>query len=146
MENCENNNEVEKQITLAQWQTCVEMANAVSQRRDTTNNLFVTLHLAVIGAITALSSFTKCETCIVCFLGIAFCFVWMKIIKNFKILNSEKYSVITELEKMLPNQPLTREWENIQKSHYKLGTSLERILPLIFLFIYVVLMIERFFC
>ena len=42
-------NEIDKQLALAQWQTCVEMANAVSQRRDATNNLFVTLHLAVVG-------------------------------------------------------------------------------------------------
>lgn len=28
------------EIKLAQWQTCVEMANAVSARRDNLNNLF----------------------------------------------------------------------------------------------------------
>ena len=32
-----------QEALLAQWQTCVEMANAVSERRDTMNNLFVTL-------------------------------------------------------------------------------------------------------
>lgn len=32
------------QDVLAIWQTCVEMANGVSQRRDTMNNLFVTLN------------------------------------------------------------------------------------------------------
>ena len=30
-------------LILAQWQTCVEMANSVSQRRDTMNNVFITL-------------------------------------------------------------------------------------------------------
>lgn len=35
-----------------QWQTCVEMANSVSQRRDTMNNLFVTLNLAIIAGIS----------------------------------------------------------------------------------------------
>lgn len=33
---------------LAQWQTCVEMANATSQRRDTMNNIFVTLNLGIL--------------------------------------------------------------------------------------------------
>lgn len=37
---------------LAQWQTCVEMANSVSERRDTMNNLFVTLNIAIIAATT----------------------------------------------------------------------------------------------
>ena len=41
-----------KEILLAQWQTCVEMANATSQRRDSMNNIFVTLNLAIIAAVT----------------------------------------------------------------------------------------------
>ena len=41
-----------QEALLAQWQTCVEMANAVSERRDTMNNLFVTLNLAIIAAIS----------------------------------------------------------------------------------------------
>lgn len=36
-----------EETLLTQWQTCVEMANAVSQRRDAMNNLFVTLNLAI---------------------------------------------------------------------------------------------------
>lgn len=28
------------ELILAQWQTCVEMANTVSQRRDAMNNIF----------------------------------------------------------------------------------------------------------
>ena len=40
------------EIILAQWQTCVEMANSVSQRRDTMNNIFVTVHLALVAAVS----------------------------------------------------------------------------------------------
>ena len=54
--------EIDKQLALAQWQTCVEMANAVSQRRDATNNLFVTLHLAVVGVLMAVSSFSAFDS------------------------------------------------------------------------------------
>lgn len=39
-----------EETLLTQWQTCVEMANAVSQRRDAMNNLFVTLNLAIVAA------------------------------------------------------------------------------------------------
>ena len=31
------------EIILAQWQTCVEMANSVSQRRDAMNNILLQL-------------------------------------------------------------------------------------------------------
>lgn len=37
-----NIEEEQQETLLAQWQTCVEMANAVSERRDNMNNLFVT--------------------------------------------------------------------------------------------------------
>ena len=33
-----------QEARVAQWQTCVEKANAVSAHRDTMNNLFVTLN------------------------------------------------------------------------------------------------------
>ena len=34
------------------WQTCVEMADSISHRRDTMNNLFVTLNIAIVAAIS----------------------------------------------------------------------------------------------
>lgn len=40
------------EIILAQWQTCVEMANAISQRRDTMNNIFVTINLAILATVS----------------------------------------------------------------------------------------------
>ena len=40
------------ELILAQWQTCVEMANTVSQRRDAMNNIFITLNLAIITAVS----------------------------------------------------------------------------------------------
>jgi|GEM_PF-6476309 len=40
----------DKDALLSQWQTCVEMANSVSQRRDSMNNLFVTLNIALLAA------------------------------------------------------------------------------------------------
>ena len=46
------NNESKDELLLTQWQTCVEMANSISQRRDTMNNIFVTLNLAIIAAVS----------------------------------------------------------------------------------------------
>ena len=39
-------------LILAQWQTYVEMANSVSQRRDAMNNVFITLNLALLTAVS----------------------------------------------------------------------------------------------
>ena len=69
-----------QEALLAQWQTCVEMANAVSERRDTMNNLFVTLNLAIIAAI---SFMWDTKTLALLIAGIIVCAVWILFIRNF---------------------------------------------------------------
>ena len=65
------------EIILAQWQTCVEMANSISQRRDTMNNIFVTLNLAIIAAISITWNmkflvYPCCRNCCLCYLVVVY--------------------------------------------------------------------------
>lgn len=62
------------EIVLTQWQTCVEMANSVSQRRDTMNNIFVTLNLATIAAISLICDI---KTIGLSIMGVLLCVVWI---------------------------------------------------------------------
>lgn len=130
-----NNGESKAEILLAQWQTCVEMANAVSSRRDTMNNLFVTLNLAIIAAISFLWDI---KTLALSGAGLMICVIWILFIKNFKELNSEKYKIINEMEMKLPIQAFKKEWTNLQANKkYIEGTKLEIALPLLLCVIYV---------
>ena len=61
------------ELILAQWQTCVEMANTVSQRRDAMNNIFITLNLAI---ITAVSVTWELKSLLVLTAGIVTCVLW----------------------------------------------------------------------
>lgn len=124
-------------IILYQWQTCVEMANSISQRRDSMNNLMVTVNLALIAAVSItwdIKSFMMCVA------GIASSIVWILFIRYFKRLNKAKYDVIISLEKKLPEKPFSDEWEKVKsyKSH-KDGTWLETIMPIVFIIMYGVL-------
>lgn len=122
------------EIILAQWQTCVEMANSISQRRDMMNNIFVTLNLAILASMSFAWDF---KSIFILIAGIVVCILWCSFIKNFKLLNSEKFSVINELEKKLPTKPYSDEWRGLQKSRkYKDGTTLEKILPHMFIIMY----------
>lgn len=126
------NNDLDVQ---AIWQTCVEMANAVSQRRDTMNTLFVTLNIAVIAAI---SWIWDVKTIVLCVAGLVICVVWLLYICNFKRLNSAKYTVIYELEQKMGISPFKDEWDILQKTkRYIEGTMLERSLPLAFTVVYI---------
>ena len=129
-----NNTEMTSTEILEQWKTCVEMANSVSQRRDTMNNIFVTLNLAV---ITAVSLVWDMKSLLILLAGIVVCILWMRIIKNYKLLNTAKFDVIAHIENKLPYQPFVKEWNELkQNKKYVDGTKLERALPVTFIVIY----------
>lgn len=124
---------------LAQWQTCVEMANSVSQRRDNMNNIFISLNLAMIAAV---SFVWHSKTFILLTAGIVLCVIWMLFIRNFKLLNETKFHVINELEKKLPASPFGCEWDKLQSNKkYMDGTRLEKALPITFLLLYIVVIV-----
>lgn len=132
----------EKNIILAQWQTCVEMANEISHRRDTMNNLFVTINIALIAMISYVWSI---KTFFVSLIGIVFCIVWIRFIINFKMLNEEKFKIINELENQLPDKPFNSEWNKLQNNKkYTDGTTIECILPSTFIIAYIIISIILF--
>ena len=124
---------------LEQWKVCVEAANATSQRRDSMNNLFASLNLAILAAI----SFTwNMKSLVLLVAGTVLCIVWIIFIKNYKLLNQEKFNVINSLECSLERQSLNDEWEALKKCEkYKDATWLERIMPIAFVLIYITVMV-----
>lgn len=124
------------EIKLAQWQTCVKMANAVSARRDNLNNLFVTVNLALAAAISLV---WDVKTIVLLAAGVIECIIWGTFIINYKNLNSAKFAVITELEKQLPVQPFMDEWKIVKEKKYIRSTKLELIMPAMFVVLYVIL-------
>jgi hypothetical protein len=131
-----NSDESDIESLLTQWQTCVEMADSVSARRDTMNNLFVTLHLALITTVAVIWD-SKAYPLI--WLGCVLCLLWLISIGNYRKLNQAKYDVICEIEKQLPTQPFSDEWRNVKKkSFYIEGTHLEKCMPILFLVSYIV--------
>lgn len=121
---------------LTQWKICVEMANSISQRRDTMNNIFVTLNLSI---VTAASFAWNLKSIPLLVAGIAICILWISFIRNYKFLNDAKFSVINELEENLPYKPFLKEWNELKESKkYKEGTTLELWLPSIFIALYII--------
>lgn len=130
------NTDDKTEIILAQWQTCVEMANSVSQRRDTMNNIFVTLNLAIIAAV---SITWDLKSLFILAAGIVICIIWILFIRNYKLLNTEKFNVINDIEKKLPIKPFNDEWKKLKSNKkYRDSTKLENTLPIMFIVLYVV--------
>ena len=69
------------ELLLSQWQTCVEMADSVSQRRDSMNNLFVSLNLALTATVSIIWDI-KSIFCYPLALSFAFFGVFLSAISN----------------------------------------------------------------
>lgn len=127
------------ELLLNQWQTCVDMANSVSQRRDNMNNIFITLNLAIIAAV---SITWDIKSLFILIVGIIICILWILIIRNYKLLNTAKFNVINSIEEKLPSTPFKDEWQFLKNSKkYMDSTTLERILPITFIILYIVAII-----
>lgn len=128
--------ESKEELLLVQWQTCVEMANSISQRRDTMNNIFITLNLAIMAAV---STVWDIKSILILVAGIVVCVLWILFIRNYKQLNAVKFEVINKMEKSLPYQAFNKEWEKLKRNKkYMDGTKLEKFLPIMFIILYVV--------
>lgn len=125
----------DKELLLNQWQTCVDMANSVSQRRDNMNNIFSTLNLAIMAAV---SITWDIKSLFILIAGIIICILWMLNIRNYKLLNTAKFNVINSIEEKLPSAPFKDEWQFLKNSKkYMDSTTLERILPITFIILYI---------
>ena len=125
----------DKELLLNQWQTCVDMANSVSQRRDNMNNIFITLNLAIMAAV---SITWDIKSLFILIAGITICILWILNIRNYKLLNTAKFNVINSIEEKLPSAPFKDEWQFLKNSKkYMDSTTLERILPITFIILYI---------
>ncbi len=125
-----------KDHLLEQWKTCVEMANCNSERRISTNNVYITVNAAII----ALISFTfDYKSILLSMVGAIVSILWLNSIISYKKLNSVKYQIINEIEKKLPISPYAYEWSLLgDNKKYRRFTHLERILPWLFIILYII--------
>lgn len=116
----------------------VEMADAVSHRRDNANKLFLTLVTVLPVLIfrwnTDILSLSVAIPIAV--IGILVCIVWILTIRAYKNLNAAKFDVILDLEKQLPYAGFKKEWKKY-KCKLKI-TTVEKMIPLIFITMFVV--------
>ena len=134
---------------LEQYKIYVQTAENVSARRDSTNNYFVSIN-TVLFTISGYLSFKNQElwTILISVVGILISFVWYTIIQSYKNLNSGKFKVIHELENHLPAKLFDYEWRFLGRGatkKYKKLTLIERNIPLIFGFLYIVVIIFTIF-
>ena len=128
-----------------QYKLYVEMADRVSARRMLANSFFVAANTTFAIAFTVLlrTDMLKTELLIVAPVAalLILCYVWYRVMKSYRQLNSGKFKIVHELEQMLPVAPYDAEWVVLGKGNdrkrYKPLTDVEKWVPVCFGLLYV---------
>ena len=125
----------------------VEMADRISQRRMSTNNFFVSVNTFLFVIISFFGERNNDILMILVVIGIIFSGAWYYLLKSYRCLNSGKFEVVQEIEKLLPLSPYKFEWEKLgngkDKKLYWPLSHLEIILPILFGIIYFLVLVYK---
>ncbi|WP_421188933.1 RipA family octameric membrane protein [Aeromonas enteropelogenes] len=144
--------EYEKHL-FEQYKMFVEMADRVSARRMLANSFFVGLHTALITAFTVMLKEKILPDGFVGLLPfcavIALCYVWWRVVYSYRQLNSGKFAVVHEMERLMPMALFKGEWiamgEGKDPKRYLPLTHVENYVPLCFCIMYALLGISFYF-
>jgi len=140
-----------KDHLVEQYKLFLTLTDKISDRRATANSFFLTLNSAIISAAAFSGIISKTDRFLVLIVGlsvITLCYLWYRIIRSYRDLNTAKFKVIHEIEKKLPLRPYNAEWEAVgrgeNKKLYLPFSHIEIIVPWIFIFLYAVLIFYSF--
>ena len=124
---------------IEQYKVYLEMADRISDRRQTANSFFVTLNTAIIALVGYVNLGDKKAFAfywLISIAGMILCFMWYRLIRSYKDLNSAKFKVVHEIEAKLPIAPFDAEWEAVERGEnptlYLPFTHIEIYIPWIF--------------
>lgn len=130
------------------------MADRVSARRATANSFFLTLQTALTAVLAAFAGGKAADRndvvlAAAALAGAVTAFAWWMLLRSYRDLNRAKYLVINRIElEHLPLSLFADEWEELQrrpekprrwKGRYAELGDAERVVPLVFLVLYLVL-------
>ena len=132
---------------LEQYKLYVEMADRVSQRRDQSNRFYATIYSALAAILVLAARFELADNAsdgawglvflVVGVVGALLAGIWFMNIRSYRSLNSAKFQIINKIEKHLPAQGYTDEWEILRPAdgspRYLQLTRVEQYVPLVFL-------------
>lgn len=122
---------------LDQYKVYVGMADKISDRRQTANSYFLAVNsglLAFVGYVTIKD--TSQFLWLLALAGMTLSYLWYRIVRSYRDLNSAKFLVIGQIEKRLPLRPFAAEWVALGSGNdpklYKPVTHVEAGVPWIF--------------
>lgn len=141
------------------YKVAVEQVDRISARRATANSYFLTINTgltALVGLLAAAADASSKDLpkpddvalVATAGVGVILSATWWLLLRSYRDLNSAKFQVITEIEAAhLPVKIFEREWEILKaddgipwwKGRYAELGFVERVVPVIFLVVYLLL-------
>jgi hypothetical protein len=127
---------------LEMYKLYVEMADKISERRQSGNSFFLTLNSAIV-ALVGYVNLSDNPTqgggpvfWLIPVAGMVLCYLWYRLIRSYKDINSGKFKVVHAIEKILPLHPYDAEWTALGRGEnpklYLPFTNTEMVVPWIF--------------
>ena len=133
---------------LEQYKLYVEMADRISERREKSNSFFLTVNTALVAllakdAFGAAPASPRFLEILVPLAAVLLCYLWYRIVRSYRDLNSAKFKVVHEIESRLPIRPYDAEWEAVGRGKnpklYLPFSHIEIAVPWLFLCFHTVL-------
>ncbi len=140
---------------IEQYKLYVQMADKISERRQSTNSFFLTVNTALIAFLGIVAepnvgsnpSVTANPplpwALVISAAGVILCYSWYRLVRSYKGLNSGKFKVIHAIEAKLPASLYDAEWEAVGRGRdrklYLPFTNIEPVIPWMFATLYIAL-------
>ncbi len=129
----------EYKYIFPQYKLYIESADKISFRRNNSNKFYLTLNSILFGLSAYLSTINKDLTIIILLsIGIIASIIWRQNIISYKKINSVKFKIIKDIEKLLPLKIYGTE-DVYMKGKYKISST-ESYIPIIFLSLYAIIL------
>jgi hypothetical protein len=132
---------------LEQYKLYVQSAQQISDRRQSSNSYFLAVNSALLAFVGY--AFPKESTEYLWLLGLAgmtLSYLWYRIVRSYRDLNSAKFLVIGAIENRLPLRTFAAEWvamgEGMNPQLYKPVTHVEIGVPWIFFALHVFVVVK----
>ena len=135
---------------IEQYKIYLESIEKISDRRQFSNKLFLTINTIIISIIGILFQNNLFQNMIffklfIIFSGIIFCIIFWFLIHSYKQLNTGKFKVLHRIESKLPLAIYEYEWEILERGEnkkvYYPFSHIELLIPWLFGSIYLILLI-----
>ena len=135
----------EMNILLEQYKLYAEMADRVSQRRMSANIFFTSVNTLLFTIDYFRGNTDLFWMAFIGGIGCAISFAWYFSLNSYQQLNTGKFTVINEIEKLLPLSGFSYEWEVLssgkKKSKYWPLSRVEKMVPVTFFVSYISLVV-----